>query len=89
MGKHTVISTRLEDKQILALDALATASERSRAAIVKEAIDAHLKRSADFLAFVQEGADAIAHGDVHDQDAVEQWLEERLALRRQQTHSNG
>lgn len=61
--KTSVVTARLDEETLAALDRLADHHERSRAWLVAKAIKHFVKEESDFLAFLQEGEDAIDRGD--------------------------
>ncbi|MGV1682792.1 CopG family ribbon-helix-helix protein [Sphingopyxis sp. NJF-3] len=79
MGKQTVISARLDAETVALVDDIVASQGRSRAWFVAQAVREHAQREAEFLAFVQEGVDAIASGDWISQDEMKQWIAKRRA----------
>ena len=63
MSKTAVITARLEEETLKALDALAESQERTRAWLVAKAVERYVREEVEFLAFIKEGEDAIDRGD--------------------------
>lgn len=61
--KTSVVTARLDDETLATLDRLAVHHERSRAWLVAKAIKHFVEKESAFLAFLQEGEDAIDRGD--------------------------
>jgi predicted transcriptional regulator len=61
--KTSVVTARLDDETLTTLDRLAAHHERSRAWLVTKAIKHFVEKESAFLAFLQEGEDAIDRGD--------------------------
>jgi predicted transcriptional regulator len=59
----SVVTARLDPEMLAELDRLAGYHERSRAWLVAKAIKHFVKKESEFLAFLQEGEDAIDRGD--------------------------
>jgi predicted transcriptional regulator len=71
MSKPIVISARIDAQTSTKLDALAQASDRSRAWLVAEAVREMIERDEALMAFLQPGLDDIAAGRVHTQEAMD------------------
>lgn len=63
MSKTAVITARLEEETLKALDALAESQERTRAWLVAKAVERYVEEETAFRAFLKEGEDAIDRGD--------------------------
>lgn len=66
--KTSVVTARLDQDTLVALDQLAEHYERSRAWLVAKAVSRYVKEEGAFLAFLKEGEAAIDRGDyvTHD-----------------------
>ena len=69
MSKRNVITARVDDELLAALDRLGGFTERSRAWLVAEAVRNYVKEETSFFDFLQEGEKAIERGDfsTHEQ----------------------
>jgi predicted transcriptional regulator len=81
MSKTAVITARIDNDTLARLEKLADAQERSRAWLVNKAVSKFVEEETAFLAFVQEGEDAINQGDFYSQDEMESWFAERVRQR--------
>jgi predicted transcriptional regulator len=61
--KTSVVTARLDQDTLAALDRLAEHHERSRAWLVAKAVSRYVKAESAFFAFLQEGEEAIDRGD--------------------------
>ena len=73
MSKSVVITARVDPDVSAQVDALALKLDRSRAWIAAKAIERYAAEEMARLAFLQEGEDAIDHGEyvTHDQLVAE------------------
>ena len=74
MSKKSVVVTARVDADLAdRIDALAGKLDRSRAWIAAKALDRYVAEQSEFLAFLQEGEDAIERGDylTHDELVAE------------------
>ena len=67
---QTTISTRFDSDTLARLDEVAAAMDRSRSALIKEAVARHLDYLAWYGGEVQKGIDDIAAGRVKSHAAV-------------------
>jgi predicted transcriptional regulator len=65
MAKQNVITARIDDETVQALDRLAKELDRSRAWIVAAAVERFLREELEFLDSVLEGEADVAAGRVH------------------------
>jgi predicted transcriptional regulator len=79
MSKTAVITARVDEETLALVDRVSKAHNRSRAWFVARAIEEAARKEADFLAFVQEGIDAVERGDVVEHDAVMAELDAMIA----------
>jgi predicted transcriptional regulator len=79
MSKTAVITARVDEETLALVDRVSKAHNRSRAWFVARAIEEAARKEADFLAFVQEGIDAIERGDVVEHDVVMAELDAMIA----------
>ena len=63
MSKSAVITARIDEATLALVDRVAKAKGRSRAWFVANAVERFAESESEYLAFVQEGRDAIARGD--------------------------
>jgi len=63
MSKTAVVTARLEEETLKALDALAESQERTRAWLVAKAVERYVEEETAFRAFLKQGEDAIDRGD--------------------------
>ncbi|TPG41160.1 ribbon-helix-helix protein, CopG family [Sphingomonas koreensis] len=63
MRKSSVITARVTPDVAADLERLAERQDRSRAWLASKAIERYVREESDFLAFLQEGEEAIARGD--------------------------
>jgi predicted transcriptional regulator len=71
--KTSVVTARLDEETLAALDRLAEYHERSRAWLIAKAVTRYVKEESEFFAFLQQGEDEIARGDyvTHDELVAE------------------
>ncbi|MEK6541588.1 MAG: ribbon-helix-helix protein, CopG family [Pseudomonadota bacterium] len=80
-SKLAVISARVDAETLALIDRIAAVRGRSRAWLVASAVKRMAEDEAAYLAFVQEGIDAVERGDVIPHEEVMQWVaEKRLEL---------
>ncbi len=79
MSKTAVITARVDEETLALVDRVSKAHNRSRAWFVARAIEEAARKEAEFLAFVQEGIDAVERGDVVEHDAVMAELDAMIA----------
>jgi len=72
-------TARVDEETLALVDRVSKAHNRSRAWFVARAIGEAARKEADFLAFVQEGIDAIERGDVVEHDVVMAELDAMIA----------
>lgn len=77
MSKSAVITTRLDQDTLAALDKLAASTERTRAWVAAKAIRRYIEEQTAFDAFIQAGETSIDRGDYLMQEQMEDWLEQR------------
>lgn len=80
MSKTAVITTRIDEDTLRALDVLAADQERTRAWLVAKAIKRYVEEETAFRAFVQAGIDSADRGDLISQEEMEDWFEQRRRL---------
>lgn len=61
--KASVVTARIDEETLAALDKLAEYHERSRAWLVAKAITRFVEEESEFFAFLQQGEDDVARGD--------------------------
>jgi predicted transcriptional regulator len=64
MSKSAVVTARLDSETLALVDQVAKSRGRSRSWFVAKAVRQVAESEAEFLAFVSEGDEAIARGDV-------------------------
>jgi len=77
MSKTAVITTRIDESTLQALDALAADQERTRAWLVAKAIKRYVDEETAFRAFIKEGEDSIDRGEYYTQEQMEEWFTSR------------
>ena len=77
MSKTAVITARIDEDTLQALDALAADQERTRAWLVGKAIKRYVEEETTFRAFIKEGEDAIDRGEFYTQEQMEEWFASR------------
>lgn len=77
MSKSVVISARIDEATAALLDQVAAAQGRSRAWLVAAAVRRMAEEEAAYLAYIQEGRDAIARGDWVSHEEVMVWIAEK------------
>ena len=82
MGKTSVITARVDEDTLELVDRVAKAKGRSRAWFVANAVQLFAESEAEYLAFVQEGRDAIARGDFVPHDEAMAELDQLIAQQR-------
>ena len=80
MSKSAVITARLDESVMTLVDQIAKANGRSRSWFVAQAVQRVAESEAEFLAFVQEGEDAIARGEFHSHAEIIAELDQMIAL---------
>lgn len=73
MSKTAVITARIDPETLALVDKVAKAQGRSRAWFAANAIRQVAEKEAEFLAFLQDGEDAIDRGDYLTQEQMEAW----------------
>ncbi len=81
MSKTAVVTTRLDAETFSGLAIVAERNDRSRAWIVAEAVKQYVRQENAFLAFLQEGEDAIDRGEVYTRDEMEALFNAKKAAR--------
>ena len=71
MAKQNVITARIDDEAVAALDRLAKELDRSRAWIVAAAVERFVKEELEFVHAVLEGEADVAAGRVRTQEDME------------------
>ncbi len=79
MSKTAIITARLDEDVSALVDRIAKAQGRSRSWFAAQAIERAARAEADYMAFVQEGVDAIAAGDFVEHDVVMAELDTMIA----------
>ncbi|KQT31789.1 hypothetical protein ASG29_07715 [Sphingomonas sp. Leaf412] len=82
MNAPVSILAPLDRATLAKVTLLARARGISEAEFAAEAIRAAATQQTDFDAFIQVGIDSAERGEVHTQEEVEAWFEERIAARR-------
>jgi len=77
MSKSAVITTRIDEDTLQALDTLAADQERTRAWLAAKAIKRYVEEETAFRAFIKQGEDAIDRGEYYTQEQMEEWFESR------------
>ena len=86
MSKPSVISARIDAETAAKLDAIAEASDRSRAWLVAQAVREMIARDEELMAFLQPGLDDIAAGRIQTQEQMEaKFAKLRADLRKQRS----
>ena len=70
MSKSAVITARVDEDTLRLVDRVAKAQGRTRAWFVANAVQRFAEAEAGYLAFVQEGIDALDRGDSVPHDEV-------------------
>lgn len=73
-SKLAVISARVDAETLALIDRIAAAQGRSRAWLVASAVKRMAEDEVAYLAYIQEGRDAIARGDLIPHEEVKQWI---------------
>ncbi len=76
-----VISARVSDEVLAAIDRLADSQERSRAWIAARLLQTAVRKEIESLDFIKVGIDSADRGDVISQEEMEAWFKERSANR--------
>jgi predicted transcriptional regulator len=76
-----VVTTRVDEATSVKLDKLAAATGRTRSWLSARALETYIEREAEFIAFVQEGVDALDRGDSVPHSVILADLAERRARR--------
>jgi predicted transcriptional regulator len=79
MSKSAVITARVDEGTLELVDRVAKAKGRSRAWFVANAVQRFAESEAEYLAFVQEGIDALDRGESIPHDEVMAELDEMIA----------
>lgn len=79
MSKTAVITARIDEQTLALVDQVSKAHNRSRAWFAAKAIEEAVRKEAEFLAFIQEGTDAIERGDIVEHDVVMAELDAMIA----------
>lgn len=74
-----VVTARVSDETLSLIDRVARLQGRSRARLIAQAVERFAEQEAAFLAFLDEGEEAIARGDYLTQEQMEQWFAARSA----------
>jgi predicted transcriptional regulator len=82
MTKTIVVTTRLDEPTIEALDALAERLDRSRAWIVAKAVAGYVQEKTEFLDFIKEGEDDLDAGRTISHEELVREIVERRAKRK-------
>lgn len=77
MSKPVVISARIDETTAALLDKVAAAQGRSRAWLVAAAVKRMAEEETAYLAYVQEGFDAIERGDFVPHEDVMAWVADK------------
>ena len=72
------VAITLTDEQKARLEQIAYAKAETLVTTVQEAVTRYLDKDAEYRAYVQEGIDAVARGDVRDWEDVETELREQF-----------
>jgi predicted transcriptional regulator len=86
MGKHAVISARVDADLLSELDRVAAAHRRSRAWLVGEAVRRFTAEEAELLAMIEEGERSLREEPTVSADDMRQWIADKrmeIAARRQ------
>lgn len=62
----TPVAIMLTEEQLSRLELIAEAREETVAATVQEAVTRFLHKDEEYRAYIQEGLDAVARGEVYD-----------------------
>ena len=68
---QAVVTARVDQELSDKLDKLAAAQGRSRSWLTTRALENYVEQEGAFMAFLQEGVDAIDRGDVVDHSVIE------------------
>jgi predicted transcriptional regulator len=79
MSKTAVITARVDEDTLELVDRVAKAKGRSRAWFVANAVQRFAESEAEYLAFVQEGIDALDRGESIPHEEVMAELDEMIA----------
>lgn len=79
MSKTAIVTARLDEETLALVDHVAKSQGRSRSWFAARAIQRVAESEAEFLAFVQEGEDAIARGDIFTHEEVMAELKQMIA----------
>ena len=82
MNARVSITAPLDAATLALVEELAMREGVSPAVFAAEAIRRATTDEHDVAAFVQAGVAAVERGDVHTQEEMERWFEERAAARR-------
>ena len=82
MNAPTSITTPLDAETFAKVEEMARERGISRLAFAAEAIRLATTEATDFSTYAQAGVSALERGEVHTQDEVEAWFEQRIASRR-------
>lgn len=70
MNKTAVITARVDQETLQLVDRIVLAKGRTRAWFVSRAVQQFAEAEAEYLAFVQEGIDALDRGDTVSHEEV-------------------
>lgn len=70
MSKSAVITARVNEETLQLVDRIASAQGRTRAWFVARAVQQFAEAESEYLAFVQEGIDALDNGDTVPHEEV-------------------
>lgn len=79
MTKPHVLTARVDSETLDRLDQLADRLDRSRAWLINKAVSRFVEEESAFLAFVQEGKDAMDRGDYITHEELIEKLQARKA----------
>jgi predicted transcriptional regulator len=79
MSKTSVITARVDAETLALIDKVAKAQGRSRSWFVAQAVQRVAESEADFIAFVQEGLDAIDRGETVPHEQIMTMLDGMIA----------
>jgi predicted transcriptional regulator len=82
MTKHHVITARIDDETVEALDRLTKELDRSRAWVVAAAVEKYVREELEFIDFIQAGEDDLENGRWITHEQLVEELQERRAKRK-------
>jgi predicted transcriptional regulator len=77
--RQAVITARVDSETAARIDEIAQRTGRTRSWLAAQAIRSYAEREAAFLAFIKEGEDAIARGDVLSEEEMDGEFDRMLA----------